>query len=203
MIVNGEVIGNMSAKDYFSYKKQLVPHILEAYHTLAAQYDIIVIEGAGSPAEINLKQEDIVNMGMAEMANAPVLLAGDIDRGGVFASLYGTVMLLEEQERRRIKGLIINKFRGDKSILEPGLDMLTKLTNIPVLGVLPYMNVDIDDEDSLTERFHSKQTEHSLLDLAVIKLPRISNFTDFHPFEHISGLSPNPLCFFSRTIGKP
>ncbi|MFR1214083.1 MAG: cobyric acid synthase [Acutalibacteraceae bacterium] len=112
VIVNGEVMGNMSAKDYFSYKKQLVPHILKAYHTLAAQYDIIVIEGAGSPAEINLKQEDIVNMGMAEMVNAPVLLAGDIDRGGVFASLYGTVMLLEEQERRRIKGLIINKFRG-------------------------------------------------------------------------------------------
>ena len=159
VIVNGEVIGNMSAKDYFSYKKQLVPHILEAYHTLAAQYDIIVIEGAGSPAEINLKQEDIVNMGMAEMVDAPVLLAGDIDRGGVFASLYGTVMLLEEQERRRMKGLIINKFRGDKSILEPGLDMLTKLTNIPVLGVLPYMNVDIDDEDSLSERFHSKQSE--------------------------------------------
>lgn len=189
VIVNGEVIGNMSAKDYFSYKKQLVPHILEAYHTLVAQYDIIVIEGAGSPAEINLKQEDIVNMGMAELVNAPVLLAGDIDRGGVFASLYGTVMLLEKQERRRIKGLIINKFRGDKSILEPGLDMLTKLTNIPVMGVLPYINVDIDDEDSLSERFHSKQTEHSLLDLAVIKLPRISNFTDFHPFEHINGLS--------------
>ena len=128
-------------------------------------------------------------MGMAEMVNAPVLLAGDIDRGGVFASLYGTVMLLEEQEQRRIKGLIINKFRGDKSILEPGLDTLTKLTNIPVLGVLPYMNVDIDDEDSLSERFHFKQSRHSLLDLAVIKLPRISNFTDFHPFEYLEGVS--------------
>ena len=188
VIVNGEVIGNMSAKDYFSYKKQLVPHILEAYHTLAAQYDIIVIEGAGSPAEINLKQEDIVNMGMAEMVDAPVLLAGDIDRGGVFASLYGTVMLLEEQERRRMKGLIINKFRGDKSILEPGLDMLTKLTNIPVLGVLPYMNVDIDDEDSLTERF-CRATARKLVDIAVIRLPRISNFTDFSPFERYENVS--------------
>lgn len=206
VIVNGEVMGNMSAKDYFAYKKQLVPHILKAYHALGSQYDIIVIEGAGSPAEINLKREDIVNMGMAEMVNAPVLLAGDIDRGGVFASLYGTVMLLEEQERHRIKGLIINKFRGDKTILEPGLDMLTKLTNIPVLGVLPYLNVDIDDEDSLSERFHSKQSGYSLLDLAVIKLPRISNFTDFHPFEHIDGLSlryitspaqlGNPDCIF-------
>ena len=206
VIVNGEVLGNLSAREYYKRKKEMIPHIMQAYRQLDEQYDIIVLEGAGSPAEINLKSDDIVNMGMAEMVNAPVLLAGDIDRGGVFASLYGTVMLLEEQEQRRIKGLIINKFRGDKSILEPGLDTLTKLTNIPVLGVLPYMNVDIDDEDSLSERFHFKQSGHSLLDLAVIKLPRISNFTDFHPFEYLEGVSlryvtspaqlGNPDCIF-------
>ncbi len=202
VIVNGEVIGNMSAKDYFSYKKQLVPIILNAYRTLAAQYDVIVIEGAGSPAEINLKQDDIVNMGMAKMANAPVLLAGDIDRGGVFASLYGTVMLLEEQERRRIKGLIINKFRGDKTILEPGLGMLSQLTDIPVLGVLPRMDVDIDDEDSLTERFYTEPSGRSVLDMAVIKLPRISNFTDFRPFAHIDGLSLRYVSAPAR-LGSP
>ena len=116
VIVNGEVLGNMSAKDYYAFKKNLRPKILEAYEKLASEYDIIVIEGAGSPAEINLKQEDFVNMGMAKMAKAPVLLVGDIDRGGVFAQLVGTVMLLDEDEQDMVKGLIINKFRGDKSI---------------------------------------------------------------------------------------
>ena len=108
VIVNGEVIGTMSARDYFAYKSQLVPKVKQAYDKLASEYDIIVIEGAGSPAEINLKQEDLVNMGMAKMAKAPVLLVGDIDRGGVFAQLVGTVMLLEEDERQMVKGLIVN-----------------------------------------------------------------------------------------------
>ena len=119
VIVNGEVLGNMSAREYFAYKKKLVPAVMEAFHKLEEEYDIIVIEGAGSPAEINLKQDDIVNMGMAKMAGAPVLLVGDIDRGGVFAQLIGTVMLLEEDERDMVKGLIINKFRGDKIHLRP------------------------------------------------------------------------------------
>ena len=127
VIVNGEVLGNMSAKDYYAFKKNLRPKILEAYEKLASEYDIIVIEGAGSPAEINLKQEDFVNMGMAKMAKAPVLLVGDIDRGGVFAQLVGTVMLLDEDEQDMVKGLIINKFRGDKSILDPGVEMLEEL----------------------------------------------------------------------------
>ena len=126
VIVNGEVLGTMSARDYFKYKKKLVPDIMKAYNALAAENDIIVIEGAGSPAEINLKTEDIVNMGMAKMAKAPVLLVGDIDRGGVFAQLIGTVELLEEDEREMVKGLIINKFRGDKTILDPGVEMLEK-----------------------------------------------------------------------------
>ena len=148
VIVRGVPIGNMKAKEYFACKKKLIPDILECYHRLEEQYEILVIEGAGSPAEINLKADDIVNMGMASMANAPVLLVGDIDRGGVFAQLYGTVALLTPQERARVKGLIINKFRGDPSILEPGIAMLEELCGIPVVGVVPMADVDVEDEDS-------------------------------------------------------
>ena len=188
VIVNGEVIGNMSARDYFAYKKKLIPDILKAYHKLEEEYEIIVIEGAGSPAEINLKADDIVNMGMAKMVDAPVLLVGDIDRGGVFAQLVGTVMLLEEEEKERIQGFIINKFRGDKTILDPGIEMLEEKCKIPVVGVAPYLHIEVEDEDSLTERFDHTQ-EVSLIDIAVIRLPRISNFTDFNPFESIKGVS--------------
>ncbi len=184
IIVNGRVRGVMAARDYFAYKKQLIPDIMRAYHTLAGQYDIVVLEGAGSPAEINLKREDIVNMGMAKMAGAPVLLCADIDRGGVFASLYGTVCLLEPDERARIKGLIINNFRGDKTILDPGVQMLEQLTGIPVVGVVPHLHVDLDDEDSLTERFDSSGGV-GLVDIAVIRLPRISNFTDFNSLSRM------------------
>ena len=188
VIVNGEVLGTMSARDYFRYKKKLVPDIMKAYETLAAENDIIVIEGAGSPAEINLKEEDIVNMGMAKMAKAPVLLVGDIDRGGVFAQLIGTVQLLEKEERDMVKGLIINKFRGDKTILEPGVKMLEEKSGISVVGVAPYMQIQVEDEDSLTERFDKNQ-EIGQIDIAVIRTPRISNFTDFNPFESIPGVS--------------
>ncbi|NBH15443.1 cobyric acid synthase [Lachnospiraceae bacterium] len=182
VIVNGEVLGTMSARDYFSYKKKLVPEILKAFQQLQKQYDMIVIEGAGSPAEINLKQDDIVNMGLARLVDAPVLLVGDIDRGGVFAQLAGTVMLLEQDERARIQGMIINKFRGDQSILDSGVAMIEKITGIPVVGVVPYMQVDIEEEDSLTRRFYRKQNE-AILDIVVIRLPRISNFTDFAVLE--------------------
>ncbi|MBS5197580.1 MAG: cobyric acid synthase [Clostridiales bacterium] len=188
VIVNGEVLGTMSARDYFRYKKKLVPDIMKAYETLAAENDIIVIEGAGSPAEINLKEEDIVNMGMAKMAKAPVLLVGDIDRGGVFAQLIGTVQLLEKEERDMVKGLIINKFRGDKTILDPGVKMLEEKSGISVVGVAPYMQIQVEDEDSLTERFDKNQ-EIGQIDIAVIRTPRISNFTDFNPFESIPGVS--------------
>ena len=188
VIVNGEVLGNMSARDYFAYKKKLIPDIMKAYDTLAAENDIIVIEGAGSPAEINLKQDDIVNMGMAKLAKAPVLLVGDIDRGGVFAQLIGTVMLLEDEEKEMVKGLIINKFRGDKTILDPGVEMLEERSGIPVVGVAPYLQIEVEDEDSLTERFDSQQ-EVGQIDIAVIRVPRISNFTDFNPFENIPGVS--------------
>ena len=188
VIVNGEVLGNMSARDYYKKKTELIPHIMEAYNNLAKGYDIIVMEGAGSPAEINLKENDIVNMGMAKLVNSPVLLVGDIDRGGVFASIAGTLMLLEEDERKMIKGTIINKFRGDVNILKPGLDMIEEITKTPVVGVVPYMELDIDDEDSLSERFNNKGTV-DLIDIAVIKLPRMSNFTDFNTFEYIPGVS--------------
>ena len=188
VIVNGEVLGTMSARDYFKYKKSLVPDIMKAYNALASENDIIVIEGAGSPAEINLKEEDIVNMGMAKMAKAPVLLVGDIDRGGVFAQLIGTVELLEEDEKAMVKGLIINKFRGDKTILDPGVEMLEERSKIPVVGVAPYLDIQVEDEDSLTERFDRKQ-EAGVIDIAVIRTPRISNFTDFNPFESIPGVS--------------
>ena len=128
VIVNGEPIGTMSAGEYFKMKHTLRPKIMEAYNKLDAAFDAIVIEGAGSPAEINIKKDDFVNMGMAKMAKAPVLLVADIDRGGVFASIYGTLMLLEEDERALVKGVIINKFRGDVEILRPGLKMIEDKT---------------------------------------------------------------------------
>ncbi len=188
VIVNGEAIGTMSARDYFKIKKSLIPTVMEAFGRLDEAYDIVVIEGAGSPAEINLKQDDIVNMGLAKLAEAPVLLVGDIDRGGVFAQLYGTVALLEEEERRRIRGLIINKFRGDRTIFDPGVEMLERLTGLPVVGVTPYLPVSLEDEDSLSERLEGPQ-KAGLVDIAVIRFPRISNFTDFNRFEGIEGVS--------------
>ena len=183
VIVNGEVLGNMSARDYFAYKKQLIPEIKKAFRELEKDNDIIVIEGAGSPAEINLRENDIVNMGLAELLDAPVLLVGDIDRGGVFAQLLGTLMLLEESEKERVKGLIINKFRGDKTILDPGVVMLEERGHVPVVGVVPYMELSIDDEDSLSSRFDRR--EEGLIDIAVIRYPRISNFTDLSVLEQI------------------
>lgn len=188
VIVNGEVYSNMNAKEYYQHKRDMVPEIKKAYDKLASQYDIIVIEGAGSPAEINLQENDIVNMYMAKLAKAPVLLAGDIDRGGVFASLVGTMTLFSEEDRAMVKGTIINKFRGDKTILQPGLDMLEEIINVPTVGVVPYLHVDIDDEDSLTERF-SRKDKVALIDIAVIRLPRISNFTDFNVFEYSDAVS--------------
>ena len=182
LIVNGRPRGHYQAADYFKLKPGLIPEVLAAYHSLAAEQDIIVIEGAGSPAEINLGKDCFVNMGLAELVNAPVLLVGDIDRGGVFAQLYGTVALLEEEERARIVGTIINKFRGDVSLLRPGLGQLEKLTGVPVLGVVPYLRVDIDDEDSLSPRLERK-SHGAPVDIAVIRLPHIANFADLAPLE--------------------
>ena len=183
VIVCGEVVGEMQAQHYYAYRRQVIPRIRQAYDSLAAEHDILVLEGAGSPAEINLKKEDIVNMGLAKLAQAPVLLVGDIDRGGVFASLAGTLLLLEPEERALVKGLIINKFRGDLELLRPGLEEIERITGVPVLGVIPYEPLDLDDEDSLSERLSS--IGRGLVDIAVIRLPHISNFTDFSPFSRI------------------
>ena len=187
IIVNGEVWGQMDAREYFAVKKSLMPEVMKAFNRLAAVSDVIVIEGAGSPAEINLKDDDIVNMGMAKAAGAPVLLAGDIDRGGVFAQLYGTVKLLPADEQRMVKGLIINKFRGDESILTPGVRQIEDLLRIPAVGVVPYMRLDVDDEDSLSERLHNKAAD--LVDIAVVRVPRLSNFTAFNVLDGVEGVS--------------
>ena len=195
VIVNGEIRAQMSAKEYFAYKKQLIPEILAAYESLAAENDVIVIEGAGSPAEINLRQDDIVNMGLAELVDAPVLLAGDIDRGGVFAQLYGTAALLAPSERQRVKGLIINKFRGDVGLLQPGLARLEQLTGIPVAGVVPMLKVEVDDEDSLAPGLQGR-SGCGAVDIAVVRLPHISNFTDFAPLATHPALSV-------RYVGAP
>ena len=202
VIVNGVPRGTMKAADYFAYKKALVPDIMEAYQSLSEEYDIIVIEGAGSPAEINLQKDDIVNMGMARMAKAPVLLCGDIDRGGVFASLYGTIALLPPEEQKLIRGTIINKFRGDVEILRPGLVQLEQLTGKPVLGVVPMLDVDVDDEDSLSQRLEQRPAKKGLIDIAVIRLPRLSNFTDFNALERMEEVTLRYVRS-PKELGKP
>ena len=201
IIVRGRPFGMMSASEYYKRKKEFIPSIMESYRKLDETYDVIVIEGAGSPAEINLKKDDIVNMGFAKMADAPVLLVGDIDRGGVFAQLAGTMLLLEEEEKKRVKGTIINKFRGDVSILKPGLRILEEKINTSVLGVIPYFHLDIEDEDSLTERFR-KKSRSGLAKIAVIRLPRISNFTDIAPLEAVDELDVSYVSNISQ-FGDP
>ena len=201
LIVKGEVRGDYQASEYFRKKRELIPEILASYHSLCQENDILVIEGAGSPAEINLKADDIVNMGLARLVDAPVLLVGDIDRGGVFAQLYGTLALLEPDEQDRVVGCVINKFRGDVTLLQPGLKMLEEKTKVPVLGVIPYVPLDLDEEDSLAPCL-TRTSHHKPVDLAVIRLPRLSNFTDFAPLERHEALG---VRYVSRVeeLGRP
>ena len=190
VIVHGKIWGRLSASDYHLRRvEELLPLVRESYELLASQNDIIILEGAGSPAEINLKQHDIVNMRMAELADAACLLVGDIDRGGVFASLLGTVELLDASERARIRGFLINKFRGDLALLSPGVRMIEERLSKPCLGVVPYLpQLQLDEEDSLG--LPSMRSEDSTvwsetsdmarpLRVAVLALPSFSNFTDF------------------------
>ena len=185
VIIHGKVYGNFSATDFHSFKKKAMPFVAESYKCLSERHDLIVIEGAGSPAEVNLRENDIANMGTAHMADAPVLLVGDIDKGGVFASLVGTLELLDDRDKKRIKGFIINKFRGDLSLLKPGLDFLEEKTGLPVLGVIPYFkDIYIQEEDSVNLEYGERQKADGKgqVNIAVLYLPHISNFTDFDPF---------------------
>lgn len=188
VIVMGKPIGNMKAREYYDYKPTLIPVIKEAFHSLEEEYDIIVVEGAGSPAEINLKKNDIVNMGLAKMLDIPVLLVGDIDLGGVFAQLLGTLEWLDNDEKDYIKGLIINKFRGDVTLLMPGIKMLEERVNKKVIGVVPYTVCKIDDEDSVSLERRGGNKDFAEISIEIIRLPHISNFTDFLPLERIDGV---------------
>ena len=188
VIVNGKVRGNMRAVDYFRHKKELIPDIMQAYDTLAAEHDIIVIEGAGSPVELNLKADDIVNMGLAKLVRSPVLLVGDIDRGGVFAQLIGTLSLLEPDERDMVRALIVNRFRGDISLFSDGIRILGEKSGKPTAGVVPYIDCDLEDEDSLSDKLQN-ETRDGLIDIAVIRLPKISNFTDADPLRQFEDVS--------------
>ncbi len=184
VVVMGKVWKNLPARDYYEHTPYLAGVIKESFARLAAAYDVIVIEGAGSPAEINLQEQEIVNMWVARTFNTPVLLAGDIDRGGVFASLVGTLDLLDNSDRGLVKGLIINKFRGDVSLLKPGLDFLEKRTGKPVLGVVPFFKeLRIAQEDSVWLEEKHEAADKGGLDVAVIGLPHMSNYDDFDPLE--------------------
>ena len=199
VVVQGTVWGQVTARDYHQRRvEELFPLVVDCYHSLAAAHDIVVMEGAGSPAEINLKARDIVNMRMAAAADAACLLVGDIDRGGVFASLLGTMALLDHEERKRIRGFAINKFRGDEALLTPGIHMIERRVHRPCMGVIPHIHaLGLDEEDSvaLEDRQTATRAWRSLrsaaledagrpLRVGVIALPRMANFTDFSPLAH-------------------
>ena len=181
VILRGKVHGNMDALDYHAYKAEAMNSVMASWRDLSARYDVVIAEGAGSPAEINLRANDIANMGFAEAADCPVLLVGDIDKGGVFAQLVGTLALISDSERDRTAGFVINRFRGDIALLEPGLDWLTEHTDKPVFGVLPYLHgLVIDSEDSVSA---AGTSEAGALKVVVPVLPRISNHNDFDPLR--------------------
>lgn len=202
VIVEGKPVATMQATEYYDYKGALKAGVQRAYDDLASRFDIVCIEGAGSPAEINLRQDDFVNMGLAHMVGAPVLLAGNIDPGGVFAQLFGTLKLLDAADQSLVKGFVVNKFRGDVDILRPGLADLERLCGVPVLGVVPVMPLDLDDEDSLSQRLEQTRAGSGVVDVAVIRLPRLSNFTDFnqlqrHPLVNLRYVQE------ARELGRP
>lgn len=192
VIVRGKVLGNMGVREYHAFKEEAFKAVSESYHELASRYEVIVIEGAGSPAEINLKENDIVNMRTARMAGAKVLIAADIDKGGVFAQIVGTMELLDPGEREMVAGFLINKFRGDVSLLKPGLDFVALRTGRPVLGVIPYFrDIHVQEEDGVAlagDGLLGQGADDGAVDIAVLRLSHISNFTDFDPLAREPGV---------------
>ena len=201
VIVRGKVVGDMSSKEYHEYKLQLTEVLGDIFEEFEEKYDVVVMEGAGSCAEINLMERDISNMGMAEIADAPVIIIGDIDRGGVFASLAGTMLLLPDEYKKRVKGVIINKFRGRKELLDSGIKMLEDIIKVPVLGVLPYTDIKIEEEDSVTTRFKQKINKGDI-HIEVVRTPHMSNFTDFNIFETQEDVSLRYVDF-GESFGDP
>jgi cobyric acid synthase cobQ len=186
------------AKTYYQIKSKYLPHIRLAYEKLEEENDVIVLEGAGSPAEINLLDGDFVNMGMSEIAKSPVILVADIDKGGVFASIYGTIMLTPLKWRSNYKGIIINKFRGDVSILQSGIEQIEEMLGIKVISVMPYIDVDIEEEDSLNFKKKSIKYEDEKINISILKLKNLSNFTDISPLKimpdiNINYVQPNEI----------
>lgn len=196
VIVNGKAIGNMKAAQYHQFKPGLLPKVVAAHTQLQQRFQAIIVEGAGSPAEINLREHDIANMGFAEAVDCPVIIVADIDRGGVFAHLYGTYALLSDSEKARVRGFVINRFRGDVSLLEPGLRWLHEKTQVPVLGVLPYIpNLHIEAEDSIAAgQFQQRSTDRRCVRVVVLMYPRTSNHTDFDALR----MHPDVDCQFCR-----
>ncbi len=201
VIVRGKVREDMSSSDYHICKPKLAKELKNIFEQFSNNYDIVVMEGAGSTAEINLRENDVANMGMAKIADAPVIIVGDIDRGGVFASLAGTMLLLNEEERKRVKGVIINKFRGRKELLDDGVKMLEEIIKVPVLGVIPYGDIKIEDEDSVTTRFKTKMNKNDI-HIEIIRTPHMSNFTDFNIFETQEDVSIRYVDY-GETLGNP
>lgn len=202
VIVNGKVKCTMDAYKYKDLNKELKEVVKDIYNKQSEKFDLMVLEGSGSCAEINLKDTDIANMYMAKVSNADVILVADIDRGGVFASVVGTIMLLEEEERKRVKGIIINKFRGNIESFKPAMKQLEDIIKIPVLGVMPYYNLDIEDEDSVTEKIKNKKLDKNKLDIAIIKLKHMSNFTDFNALERFENVNIRYV-ESKEEVGKP
>lgn len=189
VVVNGKVKCNIDSYKYKELNQELKEVVKDTYEEMAKEFDLIILEGSGSCAEINLKESDIANMHMAKVSNSPVILVADIDRGGVFASVVGTIMLLDKEERNRVKGIIINKFRGNIESFKPAMKQLEEIINIPVLGAMPYFSLDIEDEDSVTERISNKASSGKGIDIVVIRLPYMSNFTDFNSLSRLDNVS--------------